>query len=319
MANTPYYSERTKKILEVTLLGSASNILLVILKLVVGVLGHSSALIAEAINSISDFATDLIALIFIRISGKPQDDDHHYGHGKYETLASVVMAVVMMSVGLLLLFHSVRDVYGLLFLGLVLPSPSILPLIIALVSLVVKELLYRYTSRWAHRLKSSALKAKAADHRGDTLALLAVSLGLAGAIFLGDQYLFLEPMAAAIVSLFILRMGWAVLRPAFCELTEESLPAHIEDEIRQIACQIPNIKGISKLRTRSIGERYAIELDILVNGTITVTEGHDITLSLEEALYSRFGEMTHVTIHVEPAECPCHQDPQRRCTPSKPI
>ena len=315
MTSSLYYSERTKKILKVTLLGSVSNITLVILKLIVGILGHSSALIAEAINSISDFATDLIALIFIRISGKPQDEDHHYGHGKYETLASVVMAAMMMSVGGLLLIHSTREVYGLLFLGLKLPSPSYLTLVIALVSLLIMEVLYSYTSRWAHLLKSSALRAKAADHRGDTLALLAVSLGLAGAIFLGEKWLFLEPLAAAVVSIFILRMGWVVLYPAFCELTEESLPPAIE-EIRQIAYWTPRVKGIGKLRTRSIGERYAIELDILVDGSITVTEGHDITLSLEEALCSHFGEMTHITIHVEPIECPCHQHPQRKCTPS---
>lgn len=316
MTSSLYYSERTKKILKVTLLGSVSNITLVILKLIVGILGHSSALIAEAINSISDFATDLIALIFIRISGKPQDEDHHYGHGKYETLASVVMAAMMMCVGGLLLIHSTQDVYGLLFLGLKLPSPSYLTLIIALVSLLIKEVLYRYTSRWAHLLKSSALRAKAADHRGDTLALLAVSLGLAGAIFLGEKWLFLEPLAAAVVSIFILRMGWVVLNPAFCELTEESLPLAVEEEIRQIAYWTPRVKGIGKLRTRSIGERYAIELDILVDGSISVTEGHDITLSLEEALCSHFGEMTHITIHVEPIECPCHQHPQRKCTPS---
>ena len=310
MTSSLYYSERTKKILKVTLLGSVSNITLVILKLIVGILGHSSALIAEAINSISDFATDLIVLIFIRISGKPQDEDHHYGHGKYETLASVVMAAMMMSVGGLLLIHSTREVYGLLFLGLKLPSPSYLTLVIALVSLLIKEVLYRYTSCWAHLLKSSALRAKAADHRGDTLALLAVSLGLAGAIFLGEKWLFLEPLAAAVVSIFILRMGWVVLYPAFCELTEESLPPAIEEEIRQIAYWTPRVKGIGKLRTRSIGERY---------GSISVTEGHDITLSLEEALCSHFGDMTHITIHVEPIECPCHQHPQRKCTPSTPI
>ncbi len=145
------------------------------------------------------------------------------------------------------------------------------------------------------------------DHRGDMLTLVAVLLGIAGAIFLGDGWLFLEPLAAAIVSLFILHMGWGILRPAFNELTEESLPPEVEQEIRQIVCTTARVEGIGKLHTRSIGERYAIELDILVDGQITVTEAHDVTHIIEITLRERFGATTHIAIHVEPVDYSHHQ------------
>ena len=299
--NKSTYPERTKKILRVTLLGSASNALLVLLKLFVGIVGHSSAMIAEAINSISDFLTDIIALIFIRISGKPQDKDHHYGHGKFETLASVVMAVVMISVGLLLLYNSIISIIGLWMGTLQLPRPSRLTLIVAFVSLLTKLFLYRYTYQWAGLLKSSALKAKALDHRSDTLALIAVLFGIAGAIFLGERWLFLEPLAAGVVSLFIIHMGWSVLRPAFNELTEECLSPEVEGEIMEIVLSTHRVEGIHRMRTRSIGGSYAIEIDLLVDGRMSVAEGHDITLIIERELRARYGTTTHIAIHIEPS------------------
>ena len=276
--NKSTYPERTKKILRVTLLGSASNALLVLLKLFVGIVGHSSAMIAEAINSISDFLTDIIALIFIRISGKPQDKDHHYGHGKFETLASVVMAVVMISVGVLLLYNSIISIIGLWMGTLQLPRPSRLTLIVAFVSLLIKLFLYRYTYQWAGLLKSSALKAKAIDER----------------------WLFLEPLAAGVVSLFIIHMGWSVLRPAFNELTEECLSPEVEGEIMEIVLSTHRVEGIHRMRTRSIGGSYAIEIDLLVDGRMSVAEGHDITLIIERELRARYGTATHIAIHVEP-------------------
>lgn len=304
MESKRVYSERTKKIFRITILGSVTNALLVVLKLFVGIFGHSSAMIAEAINSISDFATDLIALVFIRISGKPRDEDHHYGHGKYETLASVVMASVMMGVGAVLLYRSSCTVIGLLSGHITRPQPSRLTLIIAIISLLLKTVLYRYTMRWACLLKSSALRAKALDHRGDTLALIAVLLGIAGAIYLGEGWLFLEPLAAALVSFFILRMGWSVLRPAFNELTEERLSPEIEQEIEHLVLSTPEVQGIRQLRTRSLGQGYAIEIDILVDGRMSVTKGHNITLIIEQELRTHYGAETHIAIHVEPTELP---------------
>lgn len=295
-------SQRTEKIIRVTALGSLSNALLVLLKLLVGLWGHSSALVAEAINSISDFATDLVALLFLRISGKPQDEDHHYGHGKFETLASVVVALVMVSVGTLLAYHSAETVLAILRGELSPEPPSPLTLVISALALLVKLLLYRYTQRWALALRSTALQAKALDHRSDTLALLAVIFGLTGTLLLGERGRFLEPLAAFVVSLFILRMGWIILRPAFHELTEKRLPPEIEQQIEEQVLRTEQVLGIRSLRTRSIGQCYAIELCILVEGQITVTAGHDITLRIEEELRQCYGAQTYITIHVEPEE-----------------
>lgn len=302
---SPAYSQRTRKIFQVTALGSISNALLVVLKFAVGLWGNSSALVAEAVNSLSDFATDLIVLIFIKISGKPQDEDHHYGHGKYETLATVVMALVMVSVGTLLFYRSGQEVLGSIQ-GLQQPTPSLLTLIISLLALAIKIVLYFYTTRWATHLKSSALQAKALDHRGDTFTLIAVILGLSGTLLLGDSWRFLEPLAAMIVSAFILRMGWIILRPAFQELTEKRLAPEVEKEIEGLVRSMPQIEGVRTLRTRSIGASYAIELCILVDGQISVTEGHDITLLIEERLRQQYGPQTYITIHVEPAGCSHH-------------
>ena len=295
------YSQRTEKILRVTALGSLANAFLVVIKLLVGIWGHSSALIAEAINSLSDFATDLIALIFIRISGKPQDEDHHYGHGKFETLASVVMALVMVSIGTVLGYRSIEKVLSSLRGELMLPSPSYLALLVSLLALLIKLLLHRYTQRWATQLKSSALRAKALDHRSDMLTLLAVIIGLSGTFLLGERGLFLEPLTAFIVSFFILRMGWIILFPAFNELTEKRLPPEVEAEIEAQVLSTPSVQGIHQLRTRSIDRCYAIELCILVDGAISVTSGHDITLAIEQTLRERYGDHTYITIHVEPA------------------
>ena len=146
-----------------------------------------------------------------------------------------------------------------------LPRPSRLTLIVAFVSLLIKLFLYRYTYQWAGLLKSSALKAKALDHRSDTLALIAI-IGIAGAIFLDERWLFLEPLAAGVVSLFIIYMGWSVLRPAFNELTEECLSPEVEGEIMEIVLSTHRVEGIHRMRTRSIGGSYAIEIDLLVVG-----------------------------------------------------
>lgn len=300
------YSRRTQKILRVTALGSLTNALLVVLKLLVGIWGHSSALVAEAINSISDFATDLVALLFIRISGKPQDEDHHYGHGKFETLASVVVALMMVSVGTLLGYRSAEKVLASLQGELALTPPSRLTLVVSVIALLLKLGLYRYTQRWASQLKSSALQAKALDHRSDTLALFAVILGITGTLLLDQRGLFLEPLTAFVVSLFILRMGWVILQPAFHELTEKRLPLEVEQEIETLVLGTDQVLGIRSLRTRSIGQSYAIELCILVKGEISVIAGHDITLFVEQKLRQRYGAQTYITIHVEPEESALH-------------
>ena len=216
------------------------------------------------------------------------------------------MASVMMGVGAVLLYRSSCTVIGLLSGHITRPQPSRLTLIVAIVSLLLKAVLYRYTIRWARLLKSSALRAKALDHRGDTMTLIAVLLGISGAIYLGEGWLFLEPLAAALVSFFILRMGWSVLRPAFNELTEERLSPEIEQEIEHIILATPQVQGIRQLRTRSLGQGYAIEIDLLVDGQMSVIEGHNITLVIEQELRTHYGAETHIAIHVEPAELP-HQ------------
>lgn len=297
---------RHERILRISLLGTASNALLALAKFLAGVYGNSSALVADAVNSLSDFVTDIILLIFIRISGKPRDDDHRYGHGKFETLATAIVAIVMIIAGTLLLSESLRTIWDFTQGRLSLTPPTYLSLVIALGSLVIKDLLCRYTIAKAKSLGSSVLHAKALDHRSDTWTLIGVVLGIVGALWLGEGWELLDPIAASVVSFFMVRMGILLVLPAFNELMEVSLPIDVVNEIEDLVFVIPEIKGIRNLNTRSIGTHYAIEMDILLDGKMCVQQAHDITDQVETALRKRYGEGTHVIVHVEPTKRSIH-------------
>lgn len=292
--------DRSRCIIRVSLLGTICNALLALAKIWAGIYGHSTALMADAVNSLSDFITDIILLVFVKISGKPQDHDHRYGHGKYETLATVIVAIMMIIAGSLLLFDSLKTLWGLYQGDVSLDPPSYWSLVVAVGSLITKDLLCRYTITQAKTLGSSVLHAKALDHRADTYMLIGVALGILCALIFGAGWEILDPIAAGIVSFFIMRMGIMLILPAFNELMEISLPINIINEIEDLIFVIPQIRGIRNLHTRSIGHRYAIELDILLDGEMSVAQAHDITDQVEATLRNRYGSATHVIVHVEP-------------------
>lgn len=297
---------RGNRIIRISLLGTVCNALLALIKFIVGIYGHSSVLVADAVNSLSDFVTDLILLVFVKISGKPQDDDHRYGHGKYETFATAVVAVMMIIAGSLLFFGSVQTLWQVYRGEYVLEAPSLYTLLIALLALVVKDILCRYTMRQAKALGSSVLHAKALEHRSDTYTSIGVVLGIVGALVFGRGWEVLDPLAAAFVSFFITRMGVLLVLPAFNELMDASLPINVINEIEDLIFIIPQIKGIRNLHTRSIGNRYAIELDILLDGEMTVSQAHDISDQVEATLRERYGSSTHIVVHIEPIKRRVH-------------
>ena len=294
-------TEREKAIYQVTWAGSFVNFLLVIFKFIAGILGHSAAMIADAVHSLSDFATDIVVLIFTRISNKPQDKNHDYGHGKYETLATAIIGIVLFAVGASICWNGLQAIQTV-WQGGRLPAPGMLAFAGAIISIVSKELIYRYTIHVGRKINSSAVIANAWHHRSDAFSSIGTAIGIGGAIVLGESWSVLDPMAAVVVSFFIMKVAVQLLKPCVDELTEKSLPDEIEKEICLIAENTPGVSAIHNLRTRRIGNHYAIEMHVRMDGHLTLYEAHAKASVIENKLKEKNGNETHVGIHVEPVK-----------------
>ena len=290
---------RERKIQKVTLVGSAGNMGLFAFKLIAGILGHSSAMVADAVHSLSDFITDVIVLVFVSISAKPQDESHDYGHGKFETIATffIGLALVAAATGIIL-----AGILSLVewFQGAQLEAPSMLALWAALLSIVVKEILFHYTAHCGKRLNSQAMIANAWHHRSDALSSIAAAIGIGCAILLGDRWTVMDPVASVIVGFVLMNVAVKLLRTSINELTESSLNADVEREIEEIITSFPGICEPHNLRTRHIGNSIAIEAHIRMDGDISLRDAHSRATMVEQKLRERFGSDTHVTIHMEP-------------------
>lgn len=291
--------DRQQDIYKVTIWGSIVNFILLIFKFIAGVLGHSSAMVADAIHSLSDFATDIIVLFFVRISSKPADTTHKYGHGKFETLATAFIGFALLAVGIGILIEGTKNIVAVVR-GEVLQAPGVIALLAAAVSIISKEILYQYTVYKGRKINSQAVVANAWHHRSDAFSSIGTLVGIAGAMFLGEKWRVLDPVAAIIVSVFILKVAIDILRNSLEELMEHSLPDAEEEEIKQIILSTNGVESPHHLRTRRIGNRVAIEVHIRMNGDMTLTKAHQITTEVEQQLKLRFGENTHIGIHTEP-------------------
>ena len=294
-------SSREKGIYKVTVVGSIVNFVLVVLKFVAGVLGHSAAMLADAVHSLSDFITDIVVIVFVRIAGKPEDKGHDYGHGKYETLATAIIGLLLLCVGFGIFWNGASSIYTFLRGGQ-LESPGVVALVAALVSIVSKEILYQYTVIQGKKLNSQAVIANAWHHRSDALSSIGTAIGIGGAILLGDHWRVLDPVAAVVVSFFIMKVSVRLLIPCVDELLEKSLPEDVEKEIEQTVLSFPGVSQPHHLRTRRIGNYYAIELHVRMDGKITLEEAHSTATAIENKLKEMFGKGTHVGIHVEPTK-----------------
>ena len=292
---------REREIYKVTLVGSIGNVLLVIFKFVAGILGHSSAMIADAVHSLSDFITDIIVLVFVGISAKPQDESHDYGHGKFETLASFFVALALLAAAGGILVSGGGKLVDW-FEGGQLEAPGMLALWAALVSIAEKELLYQYTALKGKALESKVMIANAWHHRSDALSSVGAAVGIGGAILLGNRWTMLDPLASVVVGLMLVKVAYDLLKINIGELTEGSLPADTEHEIIEIIESEPGVCEPHHLRTRRIGNRIAIDTHIRLNGDMSLSEAHHKTSAIEYRLKERFGAQTHVTIHMEPVK-----------------
>jgi cation diffusion facilitator family transporter len=290
---------REKEIYKLTLWGSLVNFLLLVFKFVAGFVGNSAAMIADAVHSLSDFITDIIVILFVRVSSMPKDENHHYGHGKYETLATAIIGVVLFAVGVGILVNAVETIIDF-FHGKELAAPNIWALGAAAVSIVFKEALYQYTVYKGKNLNSNAVMANAWHHRSDALSSIGTLLGISGAMFLGEKWRVLDPIAAFLVSIFILKVAIELTKASLEELLEKSLPKKTQEKILNIIHSFPEVKSPHNLRTRHIGSNMAIEFHIRMDGNLSLNEVHEITKRMENALKAEFGPLTHIGIHMEP-------------------
>ena len=284
-----------------TLAGSVVNLLLLAFKFVAGFVGHSSAMIADAVHSLSDFITDVIVIVFVRIAGKPVDEDHEYGHGKYETLASVIVGIMLAVVGVGLAVNGVEKTIAF-FKGEPLESPGMIALVAALLSIFAKEVLYQYTVIRGRKLNSPALVANAWHHRSDAMTSIATLIGIGGAMLLGQRWNVLDPLAAVVVSVFILKAAFSLMKPGVDELLEKSLPDKDKNEIAAIMTATPGVVAFHRLRTRRIGSKVAIDAHVKMDGSLSLRQAHDIASEIERSLKQRFGPDTYMGIHMEPAD-----------------
>lgn len=290
---------RKHKIYRVTFIGFVVNIILSFGKLAAGIFGRSGAMIADAVHSFSDMATDVVVIVFARISAKPEDEGHDFGHGKFETLATLIISLALVAVGAGILWDSIRSIHTVLD-GELLPRPGIVALIAAVVSIAAKEVLYRYTVRVGRHLDSPSVVANAWHHRSDALSSIGTLFGIGCAYFLGDKWRIADPIAALLVSVFIFKIAFDLMRTGIDELLEKSLPTEIEDEIISIITTCDQIHAPHNLRTRRIGASIAIEVHVRMDGAMSVARSHELTVDAEQRLRERFGQGTMIAIHVEP-------------------
>ena len=293
--------ERNQEIYKVTLVGGLVNVLLLLFKFVAGIVGHSAAMVADAVHSLSDFVSDVIVLVFIHISGKPKDKSHDYGHGKYETLALTLIGVALLIVAIGILYSGAAKIY-VWANGGQLEAPGTLALWAALLSVLLKEAVYQYSMVKARQLNSQVVAANAWHHRSDALSSIGTAIGIGGAIFLGQRWTVLDPIASVVVGAFIVKVAVDLLRNGIGDLMEQSLPDAVEEEMLRIVGALPGVVNPHDLRTRRIGNHYAIELHILMDGDISLREAHNKASEVEDLLRARYGEDTHVAVHVEPKE-----------------
>ncbi len=293
-------STRAKDMTRITLTGSVVNAVLSVGKLLAGIFGRSGAMVADAVHSLSDLATDVIVLIFIKLSSKPKDESHDFGHGKFETLATVIIGFALFAVALGIMVNAAENIEAVLVRGQVLERPGAIALIAAVVSIISKEWLYRYTVRAGRRANSPAVIANAWHHRSDALSSIGTLLGIGGAYFLGDKWRILDPVAALIVAALIIKVSYDLIAPGLGELLEKSLPHEVEKDIVETIASDSEVHDPHNLKTRRIGSGIAIEIHVRLAPDMTVEHSHRITVEIEKRLKEKFGDNTQVIIHVEP-------------------
>lgn len=293
--------DRTSKVTFVTLVGSVVNIVLTVFKILAGIMGRSTAMIADGIHSLSDLLSDIIVIVFVKISSKGRDKNHDYGHGKFETFATLIISLMLIVVAANLMSGSINKIRMILDGGEV-SSPGMIALWAAVASIVLKEILYRYTIIQGRALNSPMMIANAWHHRSDAFSSVGSMLGIAGAIFLGDKFVILDPITGCVISIFILVMAVKMSVPAIKELLDVSLPDEVEQQIVSTAKSIQGVIDLHELKTRREGSGTIMEGHLVLHSDISLKEAHNISKKVEESLRKEFGPETQISLHLEPED-----------------
>lgn len=291
--------QRKRKIETVTLQGSAVNLLLSAGKILAGVFGRSAAMLADGVHSLSDLLSDIIVLVFVRISSRKMDNGHEYGHGKFETLATLIVSLILLVVGAGFLASGIRSIVSVIS-GETIPSPGYVALAAAVVSIISKEWLYRYTVRVGKAVDSPVMVANAWHHRSDALSSIASLVGIGGAIFLGDRWTILDPLASCCISIAIIIVSVKMAGPALNELLDSSLSEDMENDILDTVSAVAGVRNVHGLKTRRNGRSVIIEAHIVVDPSIPVVQAHRIATAAEHALRGKYGPDTQISLHMEP-------------------
>lgn len=291
--------DREQDIRRITVVGAIVNIFLTIFKIIAGVMGRSAAMIADGIHSLSDLLSDIVVLVFTHISSKGKDKDHSFGHGKFETLATLIVSVILVAVGARLMSDGVTSIIEVMN-GNSIPLPGSIALWAAIASIIIKEILYHATIRTARRANSPVVLANAWHHRSDAFSSIGALAGIAGAMILGDKWTILDPIASCCISIAIIVVAVKMSLPSLAELLETSLPEEIEKDIISIADSVQGVENIHELKTRRNGISYIIDAHIVVDPHISITEAHNIATDVENALREKYGKETQINIHIEP-------------------
>lgn len=303
MSNSINANHRSDEILKVTLVGSIVNALLLTGKFLAGILGHSAAMIADAVHSLSDFVTDIIVMLFVRISGKPSDKDHEYGHGKFETLATAIIGILLFGVGVGIFLKGGKSILDVCR-GEPIALPGAIAFWAAILSILTKEILYQYTRIVGKKLNSGALISNAWHHRSDALSSIGTALGIGGAILLGEKWAVLDPIAAIIVSVLIIKVSIDILKPCVNDLLEKSVP-EAEDGIRKMLSEELEIQDLHNLRTRKVGNTLVVDMHVRMAGNTTLDKAHQKATEIENKIREKYGRETIIIVHVEPYKSVC--------------
>lgn len=284
--------ERFRKSKIVSWTGIWVNFFLAIFKIFAGIWGRSQAMLSDGFHSLSDIFAGILTLTSVKISQKPVDQDHPYGHGKAESIAALCISFILLGMSIVLSYRALNAIF--LKIRIV---PGLLPLWAALISILVKELLFRYTYYIGKKFDNLAILANASDHRADALTSVAAFIGIAGARL---GYTFLDPLAGFVVALFIFKMGIYILRPSLRELMDTSLPGDFIDEIKKLTLGIGEIRKIDDVKTRRLGWRNSIDLSVQIDADLSIEEGHGIANQIEKLLLQKLKNIGNIMIHINP-------------------
>jgi len=287
--------------MKVTFIGMVVNTLLIFLKLAGGILGSSTAMIADAVHSVSDFFTDLGVIIGLRFLSMPADRNHPYGHGRLETAISLLIGLAIVLTGFGILKNAAQSIFQATR-GTFPKMPGFIALITGIISIISKEILYHYTVIVAKKTGSNTLKANAWHHRTDALSSVGTVIGISGAILLGNRWTVLDPLAAVFVSVLVIKVGAGIGWAAIRELSDEALSKEMEHSIEKAIGNVDGVQGLHHLRTRSLSRYVTVDAHIQVDPEINVWDSHEIATNVEDTVRYVLGNAAFVTIHVEPGK-----------------